>query len=162
MKFISKLKVNIFLVLVILIKYTPLQIDIKYQYIPEILSLLIYVIYLQRSDLLKYMNIFFLSLFDDLLRLNYIGISIIQNSIYVFYIDILRKKYSSNILFDWLSFTILNIILLPIKYILLSFFKNCDIVSFDIFFKKAFVTIAFFPFIYYLTNKFIHNNKINA
>ena len=130
--------------------------------IPEILSLLIYVIYLLRGDLLRYMNIFFLSVLDDLLRLDYLGVGIIQNSIYVFYIDTLRKKYSSNILFDWFSFTMLNIILLPIKYILLSFFKNCDILPFDIFFKKAFVTIALFPFVYYLTNKFINNNKINA
>ena len=158
MKLISRLKINIFLILIILTKYIPFQLNIKYQYTPEILSLLIYVIYLLRKDLLKYVDIFFLSLLDDLLKLDYLGISIIQNSIYVYYIGALKKKYSSNILFDWFSFSLLNIVLLPLKYILLSLLKDYSVFSFDIFFKKVFVTIAFFPFIYYLTNKFIHQN----
>jgi cell shape-determining protein MreD len=159
MKLVANLKINIFLIVVILAKYIPFQVNIKYQYTPEILSLLIYIIYLLRKDMLGHISIFLLSLLDDLLKLHYLGATIIQNFIYVVYIDTLKKKYSNNMLFDWLSFTILNIIVLPCKYVIMNFFKNDDMLPPDIILKKTFVTIAFFPLIYYLTNKFVLAKK---
>ena len=120
MKLVANFKINIFLIVVILAKYIPFQANIKHQYTPEILSLLIYIIYLLRKDLLGHINIFLLSLLDDLLKLHYLGATIVQNFIYVVYIDTLKKKYSNNILFDWLSFTILNIIVLPCKYVIMN------------------------------------------
>jgi hypothetical protein len=88
-----------------------------------------------------------------------LGATIIQNFIYVVYIDTLKKKYSNNMLFDWLSFIILNIVVLPCKYVIMNFFKNDDMLPPDIILKKTFVTIAFFPLIYYLTNKFVLAKK---
>ncbi len=159
MKLVANFKINIFLVVVILAKYIPFQVNIKYQYTPEILSLLIYIIYLLRKDIFGHMNIFLLSLLDDLLKLHCLGATIVQNFIYVVYIDTLKKKYSNNILFDWLSFSILNIIVLPCKYVIINFFKNYDMLPLDIILKKTFVTIAFFPLIYYLINKFVLAKK---
>lgn len=159
MKLVANLKINIFLIVVILAKYIPFQVNIKYQYTPEILSLLIYIIYLLRKDMLGHISIFLLSLLDDLLKLHYLGATIIQNFIYVVYIDTLKKKYSNNMLFDWLSFIILNIVVLPCKYVIMNFFKNDDMLPPDIILKKTFVTIAFFPLIYYLINKFVLAKK---
>ena len=159
MKLVANFKINIFLIVVILTKYIPFQVNIKHQYTPEILSLLIYIIYLLRKDMLGHINIFLLSLLDDLLKLHYLGATIVQNFIYVIYIDTLKKKYSNNMLFDWLSFTILNIIVLPCKYVIINFFKNYDMLPLDIILKKTFVTIAFFPLIYYLINKFVLAKK---
>ena len=159
MKLVANFKINIFLVVVISAKYIPFQVNIKYQYTPEILSLLIYIIYLLRKDIFGHMNIFLLSLLDDLLKLHCLGATIVQNFIYVVYIDTLKKKYSNNILFDWLSFSILNIIVLPCKYVIINFFKNYDMLPLDIILKKTFVTIAFFPLIYYLINKFVLAKK---
>lgn len=159
MKLTANLKVNIFLIVIILAKYAPFQVNIKQQYVPEILSLLIYIIYLLKKDTFTYINIFFLSLLNDMLKLNYLGVTIIQNFIYVIYIGILKKKYSNNILFDWFSFTVLNIVVLPCKYVIMHFLKNDDMLPFEMVLKKTFVTIVFFPLIYYLVNKFILAKK---
>ena len=159
---VTNVKINLFLIFVIIIKYIPLQTNIQYQNTPEIFSSLIYIIYLLKKNALNYTNIFFLSFVDDVLKSSYLGITILQHFVYVFYIDFIKRKYSNNILFDWLCFSILNILLLSSKYIVINFLKNYDILTFAIIFKKVFVTIAFFPLTYYLINKFIYNKKINA
>jgi hypothetical protein len=159
MKSATSIKINIFLVVVILAKHIPFQFNIKHQYTPEILSLLIYIIYLLKKNILGSINIFLLSLLNDLLRLNYLGVTIVQNFIYIRYIDVLRKKYSNNMLFDWFAFSVLSIIVLPCKYTIMTFFESYHLLPLDMMLKKTFVTITFFPLIYYFINKFIPSKR---
>ena len=149
MKLITSLKINIFLIAVILIQYIPLQVNIEYQYTPELLSLLIYIIYLLRQDTLSYVNIFLLSLLNDLIKLYDFNTTIIQSLLYIFYINIFKTKYSRNIFFDSFNFSILHFIILPSKYIILNFLHNHEILAFHIALYKTLITIVFFPLFYY-------------
>ena len=152
-KLVNNFQINIFLILMIIIKYIPLQVSTQYFHIPEILSLVIYIIYLLKKNILSSINILTLSLFDDFLKLHYISTTM-QNLIYIFYVDYLRKKYPNSILFDWLLFTIFNIFLLTFKYIIMNVFQRHNILTFALIFKKVFITILLFPLIYYLVNNF--------
>ena len=151
-KLVNNFQINTFLVLIIITKYIPLQISTQYFHIPEILSLLIYTIYLLKKNILSKINILILSLFDDFLKLHYISTTM-QNLIYISYVDYLRKKYPNGIWFDWLFFTIFNILLLTFKYIIMNLFQRHNILTFALIFKKVFITIVLFPLIYYLVNK---------
>ena len=153
-KLIINLQANIFIILMIIIKYIPFQISIGYFYIPEVLPLLVYVIYLLKKNILSDINILILSLLDDLLKFNYISTTV-QNLIYIFYLDCIRKKYTNSVLFDWLFFSIVSSSLLTFQYIVINLFQRCSILSLNLIFKQISITIFLFPLIYYLVNKLL-------
>ena len=150
------IKINILIILVIFIQYLPFSLNIRYEYIPEILSLVIYVTYSLHKKTLSYFNLILLSLLNDIINLDYVGIYTIQYLIYAIYVDKLKRKYSSdNLLVEWLGFVLLNILLLPCKYTLLNFIQNHDIIFSTVALKKTFMTMAYFPIVYYFINRFI-------
>ena len=57
-------------------------------------------------------------------------------------------------LFDWFAFSVLNIIILPCKYTIMTFFESYHLLPLDMMLKKTFVTITFFPLIYYTESFF--------
>ena len=150
------IKINIFIILIIFIQYLPFSLNIKYEYIPEVLSLVIYIMYSSHQKTLSYPNLILLSLLNDMINLCCIGVYTIQYLIYAFYIDELRRRYSNdNLLIGWLGFFVLNILLLPCKYALLNFIQEHDITFNILVLKKTLMTIAWFPMIYYFINRFI-------
>ena len=159
MKLSTKFKINVFVVLVVLMQHMPFSFNIRPEYVPEVLSLIIYVMYFLNKDALGYLNLIWIALLNDIMNLGYVGISVVQYLIYAMYIDGLKKKYSTtNLLIEWVGFCTLNIVLLPCKYSFLNFIQNHDIVFSVILLKKMFVTIACFPVGYYLINKFAKNH----
>ena len=150
------IKINILIILIIFIQYLPFSLNIKYQHIPEILSLVIYIVYSLHKRTLSYSNLISLSLLNDVINLCCIGVYTIQYLIYAVYIDKLKKQYSNdNLLIEWLGFLILNILLLPGKYALLNFIQGHDITFNILVLRKTLMTIAWFPMVYYFINRFI-------
>ena len=150
------IKINIFIILVIFIQYLPFSLNMKHEYVPEILSLIIYTTYALHKKALSYFNLILLSLLKDIINLSYIGVYVIQYLIYAIYIDKLKRKYNSdNLLIEWLGFCLLNMLLLPCKYTLLDFIQNHDITFNTLVLKKTSITIACFPMVYYFVNRFI-------
>lgn len=150
------IKINIFIILIIFVQYLPFSLNVKYQYIPEILSLVMYITYSLHRKSLSYFNLTLLSLLNDIINPCCMGVYTIQYLIYAIYIDRFKKQYySDNLLIGWLGFFVLNIALLPCKYILLNLIQGYDI-TFDILIlKKTLITIAWFPMVYYFINKFV-------
>jgi hypothetical protein len=155
MKLRIQFKINSFIILFILAQHMPFSINIRPEYTPEILSLIVYVVYSLNKENFGYFNVILIAVFNDIMKLHFMGMSVIQYLIYAIYIDSLKKKYSSmNLSIEWLGFFILNIILLPCKYSLLNFVQSHDAIFSILLVKKALVTIAYFPIVYYFMNKF--------
>ena len=62
MKLSTKFKINVFVVLVVLMQHMPFSFDIRPEHMPEVLSLIIYVIYFLNKDALGYLNLIWIAL----------------------------------------------------------------------------------------------------
>ncbi|WPX96709.1 hypothetical protein [Candidatus Bandiella euplotis] len=156
MKLSIKLKANLFIIFVILAQSTPFSFNVMPGHLPELLSLVIYITYSLNKEALGYFNLVLISLLNDMIKLNYIGTSVMQYFVYAFYIDKLKRIYiHENLLIEWVGFALLNIVLLPCKYSLLNFIRGSDVIFTVIAFEKTLITIACFPAIYYFINKLV-------
>ncbi|MFQ3307216.1 MAG: cell shape-determining protein MreD [Candidatus Midichloriaceae bacterium] len=134
------------LIIFILIKHIPILIIFKYEYLPELLSIIIYASYSFKKKLLSKIDILVLAVLNDALNLSYIGSSMIQYCVYMYCIDIFRRKYNNyNLYIEWAVFCAINLIVLPIQY----FIYNSEILYHNYTIKIA-ITFLFFPIILYM------------
>jgi len=147
-----------------IIKNSFVSININYEYLPDLILLLIYTIYSLDHNLLCFVDLIILAFLQDLLDYGMPGISLVQNFLCIFYTKRITHSYQiNNSLIKWLNLSFFIILFIPLKYILQSIITGVDVPSLLGIIKQIFFTILSLPIVYYLMSILIYKRKnLNA
>lgn len=160
---VKNLKANIFLITIIVISHIPLKINIDNYYFPNIILISFFCIYTMSKGNMWHINVIALGLLNDIISNTVIGITSMIFFLYAITLNKVNKAINElNLTIEWLCFSSLTIILLPLKYILINMLNHHGFYINLIFLKKVLITITVYPIFSVLYRKYLDFYNTNA